>query len=411
MTSIEKIRELIKIKIGLNVIDNDLSNFHSMILEYLSDNEIESIDKLLILIDTNRTELILLAEKLLNHETWFFKDKELYETIIQYINDNEFIKNSQIIRILSIACSSGEEAYSIAMSLNNSGLNSKDFTIDGVDISPTAIETAKQAVYNSDSIKYMDMNLTEKYFRKAEELVILNPKIAHLVNFHKANIIESNFFSNRKKYDIIVTKNIFNILTNEAVNKLLNNISRILTENGIVITTENECCYFQNPKFKKTNISSTTYSLNSTETQLKQNNSKIKRNRIGALQKVFRFNKNINELKTQYSETMNYNKSDSQLYNQIQQLILLRQYDRAKDFCDEIINENIQNPEIFYLLGNIYERQNDTEQAEEFYHKALYLEPYHYDTLIKLITLFENKGWIDRAELLKKRIEKITGKQ
>ena len=61
-------------------------------------------------------------------------------------------------------------------------------------------------------------------------------------------------------------------------------------------------------------------------------------------------------------------------------------------------------------MGIIYEQLKILDKAEEFFHKALYLEPYHYETLIHLVLIFENKGWNDRAAMLRKRLDRITGK-
>ena len=85
--------------------------------------------------------------------------------------------------------------------------------------------------------------------------------------------------------------------------------------------------------------------------------------------------------------------------------------DNALDECLKYVKNYSSDTDGFFLLGSIYDTKNVIEKAEEYYHKALYLEPYHYETLVRLIIIFEQKGWVDRAEMLRKRINKITGSQ
>ncbi|MFH1050270.1 MAG: CheR family methyltransferase [bacterium] len=414
MTTFEEIKEILKSQVGINPNSMDFSEFDSKADNFLQNNELDSYESLLKILKSKPNMLMAFTENKLNSETWFLRNPDVYELFNKYLHSLTPKDEYDKLRVLSIGCSTGEEPYSIAILLLASGLNPNNFIIDGIDISATAIEFAKQAVYSASSIHEMDIGLLEKYFQQAEDLFILNPKIAHLVVFHKVNFIEQNFFTGRKQYDIIFAKNIFNTLTEDAIRKLLNNISSVMSDTGILITTDNEVQFINLVQFQKSEYGGSSFIKkkreNKVEEKYLQSEKKTKR-KVKFLPNIFRINKNIEVAKNNVNEKTFLELNETKSIQEIRQLISIGSFDNAMSSCLRLLKKGNQNPDLYYFLGYIYEQQNDLIQAEDFYHKALYLEPYHYETLIKLIVLFENKGKTDRAELLKKRIDKITGKQ
>ena len=99
-------------------------------------------------------EIDALIELLIVPETWFFRDWEPFVFLEHYIRSEWLLKQSyRSLRVLSVPCSSGEEPYSIAMSLLNSGLMSNQFQIDAVDISKISLNRAREAVYSQNSFR------------------------------------------------------------------------------------------------------------------------------------------------------------------------------------------------------------------------------------------------------------------
>lgn len=83
--------------------------------------------------------------KLCIHDTFFFRDIDLLDFVIKYINDN--YKNEDTIRIADFGCSDGSEAYSLRMLLNDNKELQNKIKITGYDISPKIIESLKDGVY------------------------------------------------------------------------------------------------------------------------------------------------------------------------------------------------------------------------------------------------------------------------
>ena len=85
-------------------------------------------------LQTVARELEELIETVVVPETWFFRDTEPFVYLNQYVRSEWLKANFSILRVLSVPCSTGEEPYSIAMTLLDSGLNPTQFCIDAVDV-------------------------------------------------------------------------------------------------------------------------------------------------------------------------------------------------------------------------------------------------------------------------------------
>src|SRR5262249_52444873 len=99
-------------------------------------------------IQTSEPELQALIDEVVVPETWFFRDQMPFAYLGRYVMA-EWLPSHQhgVLRVLSLACSTGEEPYSVAMALLDTGLPPQHFHIDAVDISHKALHRAQGAVY------------------------------------------------------------------------------------------------------------------------------------------------------------------------------------------------------------------------------------------------------------------------
>ena len=79
----------------------------------------------------------------------------------------------------------------------------------------------------------------------------------------------------------------------------------------------------------------------------------------------------------------------------------------AAEICEFSLREQGPSARAFHLLGLIRDSAGDQHQASEFYRKALYLEPDHYDVLIHLALLKEKSGDVMAATALKNRADRV----
>ncbi|WP_413699450.1 CheR family methyltransferase [Psychromonas sp. KJ10-10] len=135
-----------------------------------------------------------IREKLLDHlvipETSFFRYPESF-AFLKSIVHKWFLKNKgKKIRIASIPCATGEEPYSIAMSLLDAGINFEQFEIDALDISLPLIQKAQLGIYSTNkSIQYTQL-LNSKYVDKHPAGLQIKTNIRKHINFIHGNITQ-----------------------------------------------------------------------------------------------------------------------------------------------------------------------------------------------------------------------------
>ena len=133
-------------------------------------------------------------------------------------------------RVLSAPCSTGEEPYSIAMTLMGAGL--KSFQVDGVDISERALLKARDGIYGYNSFR-ADLPLyAQRWFRKCEQGRMLAQEVRNSVNFHAGNIIDGCLPNGR--YDVIFCRNLLIYLDDGSRKCLAALLNEKLKDGGLL---------------------------------------------------------------------------------------------------------------------------------------------------------------------------------
>ncbi len=194
-------------------------------------------DAYLALLAASPEESERLLEELVVPETWFFRDSEPFVFLRRFL-EREWLPGhpDRPLRVLSAPCSTGEEPYSIAMTLLEAGLAAERFTLDAADISRRALTCAKKALYGRDSFRQPLEAAREAFFRPTPRGMRLAERVAGLVRFYRGNLIRPDFLAAAGPYDVIFCRNIFIYLTAAARRQLLANVERLLAPDGILFT-------------------------------------------------------------------------------------------------------------------------------------------------------------------------------
>lgn len=184
-----------------------------------------------------------LIESLTLLGTSFYRDysvfKQFEDNILPYLR--EYNRGVKKLRIWSAGCSTGQETYSIAISVKNKLLNVSDWDIDiiGTDISEQAIIKAKNGSYNQFEIQ-MGMNARKiiDNFHNEKDIWLVNDDIAAMVSFKRNNLLDD--FSLSKKFDVIFCRYVLSLFTKEYQKKIIRNMYNIQTPNGLFYLGKNE---------------------------------------------------------------------------------------------------------------------------------------------------------------------------
>ena len=197
----------------------------------------------------NRDQIGVLARYLTVGESYFFREPQAFHAlqtqILPALINSRRPYNRQL-RIWSAACSSGEEAYSIAILLQQliPDYQQWNITILGTDINPDALEKAESGIYRNWSFRNLEPELKANYFLAlGADRYQIKPQILKMVTFSYHNLAKDQFPSssnNTHAMDIIFCRNLLMYFTPEQSAKSVDRLCRSLNEGGWLIVNPAE---------------------------------------------------------------------------------------------------------------------------------------------------------------------------
>jgi len=181
--------------------DSQRSILKSKLTSFCRNHSIRSFDDCRHQVDTDAELRQLLINYLTTNESFFYRE---FTQITNLVADIKASTN--VCDILCLPCSTGEEPYSIAMALLESGVSPSKFNILGVDISSEAVQRARQGIYNERNVSKVPSSLVQRYFDHKDKGYHLNDKIKSIVRFETANLF-SNSIKNLGRFDFILSRN------------------------------------------------------------------------------------------------------------------------------------------------------------------------------------------------------------
>ena len=237
-----KILDYINENTGLDFSEYKFSTLARRVARRVNVCKCETFKEYYRLLQTNPDEVSILFKEFLIGVTKFFRDPRVWEIlsddlipeIIERKDDGETLK------VWDVACSTGEEAYSLAMYINeelrkqNKDLKVKIFATD---IAKQHLEIGGNGVYSESTIADIDAELVKKYFIKHSDGYQVVEKIRRMVIFSQHNIIKNPPFSNM---DMILCRNLLIYFQQSIQHKTLNVLHYALKENGFLILGTSE---------------------------------------------------------------------------------------------------------------------------------------------------------------------------
>jgi len=347
-------------------------------------------------LQTSPPELEDLIETVVVPETWFFRDQEPFVYLSKYVTTEWLKVNSRILRVLSVPCSTGEEPLSIAMTLLDAGLTSKQFSIDAVDISKRALLKAKQAVYSERCFRGGGIQAKQRYFTSVAGGYEVRPVLRDTVKFIQGNVLQPGFLTTGK-YDVIFCRNLLIYLDQAARLQVVEALDRALAPSGLFFvgaaeTTQITAKHFT---FVRHPFAFAYRKENRTESNIKP---------LIAQLATTSAPETKSSLKEQPSQPIRSTTSKLEIAKQLADRGHLNE---AATLCESYVSTNRTNAEAYILLGEVYQGLDRLELAEQSYQKAIYLNPHTIEALIHLALLKEQRGDGAGSEILRQRVQRL----
>jgi len=224
-SALEKIIILLRTHTGNDFSLYKKNTVYRRIERRMSVHKIDKIVSYIHFMQENPKEIDILFKELLIGVTNFFRDAPIWEKLRETIFPDSIskLRDGSILRAWVPGCSTGEEAFSLAIVFKesleqikpHSGISMQIFASD---LDNEAIETARKGVFPANIVSDVSPKRLSRFFTKTEEGYRINTEIREMVVFAKHNVILHPPFT---KIDILTCRNLLIYLDSELQKKLL----------------------------------------------------------------------------------------------------------------------------------------------------------------------------------------------
>jgi chemotaxis protein methyltransferase WspC len=366
-----------------------------------------------------------LIETLVVPETWFYRDREAYVALARLANERLVRDPLHVLRVLSLPCSTGEEPYTVAMTLLDEGIGESRFGVDAFDISARAIAHARAGIYGRNSFRGHSLAFRDRHFTALHEGWQLSERVRQTVRFTQANLFDMQADA-QAPYDFIFCRNVLIYFDRDAQDRAIRLLDASLAEGGTIFVGPAETGLMMRhamspariplafafrrstpderdtaraaqritahapmrPSFAAPSPATGTAPRDAAQAQA------IKREapRAPVPQTARPAPNTPNTPNTQPAPTPQPAASS---LDAARRHADAGAFDEAERLAHQHAVVHGPNVDAFYLLGLIADARGRSADAADFYRKALYLDPAHYEALTHLAALLDIGG--DRA--------------
>jgi chemotaxis protein methyltransferase CheR len=190
-----------------------------------------------------RAELDSAVETLTTNETYFFREPQQLEAFAGEILPMlaEANARERKLRIWSAGCSSGEEVYTIAILVKDSGLfEGWDVNVLGSDIARKVLAVARAGAYGPHAFRAAEAETVRHWFQPAGEKWVVDESIRRLVSFGHLNLLDEGMASLVGQVDLIFCRNVMIYFDLPARKRLLRMFHERLAQGGFLLLGHSE---------------------------------------------------------------------------------------------------------------------------------------------------------------------------
>lgn len=354
-------------------------------------------------------ELQELIESVVVPETWFFRDREAFTVLARFASQEWLPKHpNTVLRLLSGPCCSGEEPYSMAMALVDSGLPPEWFQIDAIDISKRSLGRARRATYGPNSFRGEDLTFRDRYLKPTANGYLLAGPIRDTVTFHHGNLLANDFRVASTLYDVIFCRNLLIYFDRDTQRSAMRTLDRMLAPSGLLFVGPSESFLATCSGFKSID-QSMSFAFRKVGAAVTQ----------GVTAPRMPFPKSSASLHTNRgrrpSKAIHLSPAPAPLVpGKALDLDTARRWAdagrlrEAEELCELHLKTVGPSSQAYYLLGLVHDAAGDLHGAADCYRKVLYLEPMHREALLHLALLSEKRGDTEMGQRLRDRARRVS---
>ncbi|MGD0516246.1 MAG: CheR family methyltransferase [Thermoguttaceae bacterium] len=359
-----------------------------------------------------------LLDDLLVRETWMFRDAHAFRSVERYFDAWQSRRRGQI-RVLSVACSTGEEVYSLAIALRKAGLEPSQFQILGTDLSRRSLELARSGNLNSRSFREPDdtiIAMRDRWCEQVGQSWRVRDDLRDGLEFRWGNLAQAEFLACESPFHVIFCRNVLIYFHSKARRMAVRHLHRLLSPEGILYSApaearifseagfrslDNECPFaFQCPGAMADTPQSAAVVMRPQQKNLPpfdvdtDSPKPATKHAFLPLTSSGPLGQN-NSNRHAPSIGVNTTQEDSTgqaILHAAQQAANNGRLEEADALCGQVLSQNPSSTEAHYLRGVVFQAQGMLNEAQRSLEKTLYLDPRHYQALVHMMLLSEQRG-------------------
>ena len=369
---------------------------------------------------SSHAEMQALIDAVVVPETWFLRDLPAF-TALSRLAVREWLPRhpGQKLRLLSAPCSTGEEPYSMAMSLLDAGFPAAQIRIDAVDVSTQSLARARTAVYTKNSFRSQDLSFRPRHFEKKSEGYRVNDRIRRLVKFEQGNLLAEDFLSNAAAYHFVFCRNVLIYFDRPTQEKAIARMQQLLAVDGVMFVGSAEAGLLTGGSLAPIGAAKSAgfrkHPPVATPPASEPRSAEGPRKKPAALRPDDPAKQRTEspENSTMPCAPSPANTFGTGFFSRLETASHLADRGHLQDaarLCEMWLKEHGDSAQALYLLGLVRDAGGQFQDAARLYRKALYLDPDHAEALLHLALLTERSGDAEGASLLQNRARRAQSK-
>ncbi len=356
-----------------------------------------------------------LLDELVVPETWFFRDAAPFECLRQWAGEWHARADVGELRVLSAGCSTGEEPYSLAMTLMDAGLAPGQFRIVAADLSPRALDHARHGVYGASSFRQQEaehLALRDRYCDRSEAGWGVKADLRSAVEFRAANLASPDFLAGEHPFHVVFCRNVLIYFHANARATALANLHRLLGRGGLLYCGHAESRIIAEGPFRRHGrgflfafcraddgpASPTQPAPARSERSPTPRSGRGRQPPSSSVESRSPKEAAIPERKATDPEP-----ASGSLLSAALEAADGGRLEEAERICGQLLAAAPASADAHCLRGVLCQARGAAAEAQQSFERALYLDPRHYESLLHLMALAQQRGEQTAAENFRRR--------
>lgn len=229
---------------GIVMAERKWTLLHGRLRRRVQELQLQSYDEYLAVLDRSKDEVARFIDLVTTNETSFFRTARVWQYLMDDFFPGWYTSNAgKTMNIWSAAASTGEEAYSLAMTAEEFRLKNRYFKyrIVATDIAQSVLDVGAAGIYrgrNAEGLKNSRQDMLEKYFESRDDAYRASTLLRCNITFRQHNLYQT--LAGADRFDLVLLRNVLIYFDETGQEAVVESVRRSMVPNAVLIIGESE---------------------------------------------------------------------------------------------------------------------------------------------------------------------------